>query len=63
MNMSKTKSNPSLNFSILGDGEKWKKIAKRLARSIVRFDNNHFAYNLSESALALARRVSSRKFQ
>ena len=61
--MPKGKPNPPLNLNILDDIEKWKKIAKRLARSIVRFDNNHFAVHISERARVLAHRVVARKFQ
>ena len=40
----------------------WKKLALRLARSIVRFDNYSFAGHLSQSTLNLARRMTKKNF-
>jgi hypothetical protein len=40
----------------------WKKIAKNLARAIVRYDKNIWAGNVSERATRLAYSVSKKKF-
>lgn len=46
----------------LRKGETWKKIAKRLARAIVRYDKNDFGYvTVSESAILLAHRIQKTK--
>jgi len=37
----------------------WEKIAKRFARSIVRFQNDPFTANLPESTISLAQKISN----
>ena len=48
--MKKTKSS-------VRDGDVWRRAAQRLARAIIRFQNNGFQLNHTDSTLAFAYRV------